>query len=252
MMTIRSSSPRNRPARGLRHGGLGAKRRRDRKRRCCAPASPSPATWCGSATSSTTPAAPAQIAIYRAPDLGTTGTLPTAQVLDALRAHQVIGVDTRDIREITVTRLARTLEAKDIELQVAHALEHRNGLGDAANLSLTFDRDVEDLRLEAVEHRRRCRPLAARYDSAHRPLRRHLRHQQRQRHHADAAALHRHGDRNRRGRGADAQRRAQRGDQGLRRRQSSGGRRRKSAATPRPATARSACRRGSRFAPARR
>ena len=46
----------------------------------------------------------AQIAIYRAPDLGTTGSLPTEQVLDALRAHQVIGVDTRDIKEISVTR----------------------------------------------------------------------------------------------------------------------------------------------------
>src|SRR5450755_4650436 len=91
----------------------------------------------------------AQIAIYRAPDLGTTGTLPTAQVLSVLRAHQVIGVDTRDIREIQVTRLARRLEGKDIEAQVAHALEHRNGLGDAANLSLTFDRDVGDMRLDA-------------------------------------------------------------------------------------------------------
>src|SRR5471032_3155950 len=44
----------------------------------------------------------AQIAIYRAPDLGTTGSLPTEQVLSALRAHQVIGVDTRDIKAITV------------------------------------------------------------------------------------------------------------------------------------------------------
>src|SRR4051794_24513901 len=90
-----------------------------------------------------------QIAIYRAPDLGTTGSLPTAQVLSALRAHQVIGVDTRDLKEISVTRLARTLVGKDIELQVARALEHRNGLGDAANLSLTFDRDVQDIRLDA-------------------------------------------------------------------------------------------------------
>ena len=90
-----------------------------------------------------------QIAIYRAPDLGTTGSLQVAQVLTALRAHQVIGVDTRDLREISITRLARTLEGKDIELQVARALERRNGLGDAANLSLTFDRDVQDLRLEA-------------------------------------------------------------------------------------------------------
>jgi flagella basal body P-ring formation protein FlgA len=91
----------------------------------------------------------AQIAIYRAPDLGTTGSLPVAQVLGSLRAHQVIGVDTRELREIQVTRLARTLEARDIELQVARALEHKNSLGDAANLNLTFDRDVQDLKLEA-------------------------------------------------------------------------------------------------------
>src|SRR5204863_255971 len=61
----------------------------------------------------------AQIAIYRAPDLGTTGSLPVAHVLTALRSHQVIGVDTRNLKEITVTRLARTIEGKDIEAQVA-------------------------------------------------------------------------------------------------------------------------------------
>jgi flagella basal body P-ring formation protein FlgA len=61
----------------------------------------------------------------------------------------VIGVDTRDIKAVSVTRLARTIEGKEIESQVAHALEHRNGLGDAANLNLTFDRDVQDIRLEA-------------------------------------------------------------------------------------------------------
>jgi flagella basal body P-ring formation protein FlgA len=91
----------------------------------------------------------AQIAIYRAPDLGTTGSLPVAQVLAALRARQVIGVATGDIKQVAVTRLARTLETKEIELQVARAIEHRGGLGDAANLSLTFDRDMQDVRLDA-------------------------------------------------------------------------------------------------------
>ena len=91
----------------------------------------------------------AQIAIYRAPDLGTTGMLPTAQVLTALRAHQVIGVETRDIKQVSVTRLARSVEAKEIEQDVAHALEHRGGLGDAANLTLTFDRDLQDVQLDA-------------------------------------------------------------------------------------------------------
>lgn len=91
----------------------------------------------------------AQIAIYRAPDLGTTGAMPVERVLTALRAHQVIGVDTRNIREISITRLARTIESKDIEASIARTLQHRNGLGDAANLTLTFDSDVRDLRLEA-------------------------------------------------------------------------------------------------------
>ena len=91
----------------------------------------------------------AQIAIYRAPDLGTTGSLPVAQVLAALRARQVIGVATGGIKEVSVTRLARTVESKEIELQVARAIEHRGGLGDAANLQLTFDRDMQDVHLDA-------------------------------------------------------------------------------------------------------
>jgi flagella basal body P-ring formation protein FlgA len=33
---------------------------------------------------------------------------------------------------------------------VTQALEHHNGLGDAANLTLTFDREVQDLRLDAA------------------------------------------------------------------------------------------------------
>jgi flagella basal body P-ring formation protein FlgA len=106
----------------------------------------------------------AQIAIYRAPDLGTSGKLPVAQVLAALRAHQVIGVDTREIREISVTRLARTLESKDIETQVGLALEHRNGLGDAANLSLTFDRDLQTLQLDA-SNSGALQPVLARFDA---------------------------------------------------------------------------------------
>jgi flagella basal body P-ring formation protein FlgA len=92
----------------------------------------------------------ARIAIYRAPDLGTTGALAVAQVLATLRAHQVIGVETKDIKEVTVTRLARNIEGKEIEHSVAQALEHRDGLGEAANLSLTFDRELQDLHLDAA------------------------------------------------------------------------------------------------------
>jgi flagella basal body P-ring formation protein FlgA len=94
--------------------------------------------------------AAAQIAIFRAPDLGTTGAVPVAQVLATLRAHQVIGVNARDLREVAVTRAARTLLAKDIERQIARVLERRNGLGDAANLAVTFDRELRDLNLDTA------------------------------------------------------------------------------------------------------
>jgi flagella basal body P-ring formation protein FlgA len=105
----------------------------------------------------------ALIAIYRAPDLGTTGSLPTEKVIAALQAHQVIGVDTRDIKTISVTRLSRSLAAKDIQLQVAHALEHRNSLGDAANLTVTFDREVQDMQLEATSTGA-MQPVSTRFD----------------------------------------------------------------------------------------
>ncbi|RYX94809.1 MAG: flagellar basal body P-ring formation protein FlgA [Bradyrhizobiaceae bacterium] len=87
-------------------------------------------------------------AIYRAPDLGTVGTLTTAQIIATLRSHQVIGVETGGLQSISVTRLSRSIESKEIEAQVAQALQHRNGLGDAANLTLTFDRDVQDIQLD--------------------------------------------------------------------------------------------------------
>src|SRR3954453_22193821 len=106
----------------------------------------------------------AQIAIYRAPDPGTTGSLPTAQLLATLRAHQVIGVDTRELTAISVTRLARTIEPSEIEREVARALERRNGLGDAANLSLTFDRDAQTLQLDA-SNSGALQPASGRYDS---------------------------------------------------------------------------------------
>jgi flagellar basal body P-ring formation protein FlgA len=106
----------------------------------------------------------ALIPLYRSPDLGTTGALPVAQVLAVLRAKQVIGVMTGDIREVQVTRLARTLVNKDLETAVATALERRFGLGDAANITVTFDRGIADMRLDA-SNTGVLQPVATRYDA---------------------------------------------------------------------------------------
>ncbi len=105
----------------------------------------------------------AGIAIYRAPDPGTTGSLPTAQLLAVLRAHQVIGVDTRNLGEIAVTRLARTLAPADIKREVALALEHRSGLGDAGDLELSFDRGLHALQLDPANSGA-LRPVSVRFE----------------------------------------------------------------------------------------
>ncbi|WP_407194131.1 flagellar basal body P-ring formation chaperone FlgA [Bradyrhizobium sp. STM 3566] len=106
----------------------------------------------------------ALIPVYRSPDLGTTGTLTVGQVLSVLRAKQVIGVMTGDIKEVQVTRLARTLASKDIETAVAATLERRFGLGEAANITITFDRGVADMRLDA-SNTGALQPVATRYDA---------------------------------------------------------------------------------------
>lgn len=106
----------------------------------------------------------ALIPVYRSPDLGTTGALPVAQVLSVLRAKQVIGVMTGDIKEVQVTRLARTLASKDLETAVASALERRFGLGEAANITVTFDRGIADMRLDA-SNTGALQPVATRYDA---------------------------------------------------------------------------------------
>jgi flagella basal body P-ring formation protein FlgA len=105
-----------------------------------------------------------EIAVFRSPDLGTTGTVPAKQVVEALRAHKVIGVDTKDIREVVVTRSARTFTAKDIEGSIARAISGKGGLGDAADLVVALDRDTGALQLDTA-YKGELTPVAARFDN---------------------------------------------------------------------------------------
>src|SRR5689334_19618887 len=53
--------------------------------------------------------------VFRAPDLGETGSVPARAVVDAVRAAGLIAVDTRGLTEVTVTRASRTIAASEIE-----------------------------------------------------------------------------------------------------------------------------------------
>ena len=90
----------------------------------------------------------ADIPIFRAPDLGTRGTVPTERVVEAIRPHQLIGIDTRGLSEVVVTRAARVVPAQEISARIAKALAGQYGLGEARNIQVDFDRDVHSLNVE--------------------------------------------------------------------------------------------------------
>jgi hypothetical protein len=100
----------------------------------------------------------ADVPIFRAPDLGTRGSVPIERVVEAIRPHQLIGIDTRGISEVVVTRASRAIPAQEISAAIAKALESQYGLGEARNISVEFDRDARTLNVEpsrpAVTRRR--------------------------------------------------------------------------------------------------
>ena len=90
----------------------------------------------------------ADVAIFRAPDPGQTGSVPAGTVADAVRMHQIIALDTRGLAAISVTRASRAVTAKDVEARIVRALSGQYGLGDAKNLAVLFDNDVRTLQLD--------------------------------------------------------------------------------------------------------
>jgi flagella basal body P-ring formation protein FlgA len=90
----------------------------------------------------------ADVPIFRAPDLGTRGTVATARIVEAIRPHQLIGIDTRGLSEVIVTRASRAITPQEISARVAQALEGQYGLGEARNILVEFDREVRTLNVE--------------------------------------------------------------------------------------------------------
>ncbi len=90
----------------------------------------------------------ADVPVFRAPDLGTRGAVATARVVEAIRPHQLIGIDTRGLSEVIVTRASRAIAAPEISACIARALEGRYGLGAARNILVEFDGEVRTLNVE--------------------------------------------------------------------------------------------------------
>jgi flagella basal body P-ring formation protein FlgA len=92
--------------------------------------------------------AAANIAVFHAPALGTSGTIQTHRVLQAARENGIGGVDTRGLNEIVIYRASRTLSIADMELAVAQAAMRHLGIVSPEDVAVRFDRDVRSLQVE--------------------------------------------------------------------------------------------------------
>src|SRR5665647_2068191 len=90
----------------------------------------------------------ANVPIFRAPDLGSTGTVPADAVIEAVRAHALIGLDTGGLNEVLVTRASRTIAAKVIEDCVADALSRQFALGARKDIAVIFERELHAIQVE--------------------------------------------------------------------------------------------------------
>jgi flagella basal body P-ring formation protein FlgA len=116
--------------------------------------------------------AAADVPVFRAPDLGQTGAVQLARIVEALRPYDLTGLDTGGLNEVVVTRLSRAMTAKDITDRIARAFSGQYGLGDAQNLAVILDRDVRILHVEPtvggdlVVSRMNVDPRTGRFDIA--------------------------------------------------------------------------------------
>jgi len=92
----------------------------------------------------------AEVAIFRAPDIGQTGTVPASRVLEAVLPHRVLALDTRGLAEVVVTRASRPITGKDIEARILRALAGQSGLPDAASLTVAFDNEIKPMQVESA------------------------------------------------------------------------------------------------------
>jgi flagella basal body P-ring formation protein FlgA len=85
--------------------------------------------------------------VFRAPDLGQTGVVAVAAVVDAVRPYGVIGLDPTGLIEVSVTHASRRISAEDIEKRIASALTTRFAIGKPENLKFNFDRELSPIEL---------------------------------------------------------------------------------------------------------
>jgi flagella basal body P-ring formation protein FlgA len=92
----------------------------------------------------------AAIAVFRAPDLGQTGSVRIADVIEALRPHDV-GVEADGLSEVSVTRASRMIGANEITKRIAEIAAERLRVSDVADVAVRLDAPAPTLHLDPTE-----------------------------------------------------------------------------------------------------
>lgn len=93
----------------------------------------------------------ADIAVFRAPDLGQTGSVKAAAIVEALRPHQVIGVRTGGLAEVSVTRASRVIGGNELKARIAEIAAERLRITDPAVIMVMTEGPVPTLHREPTE-----------------------------------------------------------------------------------------------------
>jgi flagella basal body P-ring formation protein FlgA len=88
--------------------------------------------------------------IFKAPELGASGTIQIHRVMEALRAHGIVVFDTRNLTEVLVSRTSRSVTLSDLGRAIAEAAAKRYEIANASDLSVTFDRHMNALQVEST------------------------------------------------------------------------------------------------------
>lgn len=86
--------------------------------------------------------------IFRAPELGASGTIQVYRVIEAARAQGISVFDTRGLAEVVVLRASRTIALPELERVVAEAAAKQYAFANAKDLAVTFDAYVRALAIE--------------------------------------------------------------------------------------------------------
>jgi len=86
--------------------------------------------------------------LFRAPELGASGTIQVYRIIEAVRGQGLSLFDTHGLSEVVVKRASRAIALPEIDRAVATVAAHQYGFGEAADLAVTFDSYVRGFAIE--------------------------------------------------------------------------------------------------------